>query len=75
MAQLEMVTLIGGPHDGHRQELLDPEAGRDAAGTWMILEGGWPQDVPDGCVPRAIYEPDPAPAPIHVWHYRGLRYL
>jgi hypothetical protein len=70
----DLVTLIGGPYDGHRQELYDPQRGRENAGTWMILTGAWPDDVPEGCVPRAVYEPDPAPAPVTRWHYRGLIY-
>ena len=75
--ELMMVELIGGPWDGHRQELLDPTQSRDALGTWMLLPDGtpWPDDVPEGCAPRAVYEPDPAPAPADRWLYRELIYV
>lgn len=54
------VEFIGGPWDGHRQDYpctLD----REDYGAWMLLPDGtpWPPDVPDGCAPRAVYEPDP----------------
>jgi len=75
--ELMMVELFGGPWDGHRQELLDPEQPREAAGTWMLLPGGvpWPDDVPAGCVPRAVYEPGPAPEPVDRWLYQGTIYI
>ncbi|GAA3935651.1 hypothetical protein GCM10023085_16370 [Actinomadura viridis] len=73
-----MVELVGGPWDGHRQELMtraDRDRPRSDLGTWMLLaDHPWPDDVPEGCVPRAVYEPDPAPAPADRWLYRGLTY-
>ncbi len=72
-----MVELVGGPWDGHRQALAaaaDLAGPREQLGTWMMLAGGWPDDTPAGCVPRAVYEPDPAPASALVWRYRGLIY-
>ncbi|WP_289009523.1 hypothetical protein [uncultured Thermomonospora sp.] len=75
---LEEVELIGGPYDGHRQRLVTREQldTRRGLGAWMILPDGasWPDGVPEGCVPRAVYEPDPA-APPDRWLYRGLIYI
>jgi hypothetical protein len=73
--ELLPVRLVGGPEDGltlHIATARDLAGPREKLGTWMALTGGWPDDVPDGSVPRAVYEPDPAPAPPDVWHYRGL---
>lgn len=71
-----MVELVGGPWDGHRQALMtgaDRDRPRGELGAWMLLGGHpWPAGVPDGCTPRAVYEPDPAPAPADRWVYRGL---
>lgn len=72
-----MVELIGGPYDGHRQGLMtraEATGPREALGTWMIVPGPWPDDTPTGCVARAEYTPDPAPAPADRWHYRGWIY-
>ena len=71
-----MVELIGGPWDGHRQEHPD-DLPREDCGTWMLLPDRmpWPDDVPEGCAPRAMYDADPEPAPADRWHYRGLTYL
>ena len=72
------VKLVGGPYDGHRQKLMtieDLNGPREKLGTWMPLNGyPWPDDVPEGCVPRAVYEPDPPPAEPTIWRYRGIAY-
>ena len=78
MGERLMVELVGGPWDGHTQELMcaaDLDRPRESLGAWIIVPGPWPDDVPpDGCVARAIYEPDPAPAPATRWVYRGPTY-
>jgi hypothetical protein len=60
-----MVELVGGPWDGHHQELMttaDLNAPRETLGAWLVV---------DGCTARAVYEPDPPPAPPTVWRFRG----
>lgn len=72
-----MVELVGGPWDGHRQELMDTadlQRPRSELGAWLIVPGEWPDDVPAGCTLRAVYEPDPEPAPATRWLYRGPIY-
>ncbi|MDL4777858.1 hypothetical protein [Actinomadura xylanilytica] len=72
-----MVELVGGPWDGHRQDLMsaaDLDGPRERLGTWVIVDGPWPDDVPDGCVARAVYEPGPEPAPANIWRYQGWIY-
>lgn len=81
MARQVVVELVGGPWDGHRQELVtqaDLDGPREKLGAYMLLPDGasWPDDVPAGCVPRAVYEPDEDPAaPADRWLYRGLIYI
>lgn len=55
-----MVEFVAGPWDGHRQEYPDTLS-REDCGAYMLLPDGmpWPEDVPEGCVPRAVYEADP----------------
>ncbi|MFC9973884.1 hypothetical protein ACFVH6_23595 [Spirillospora sp. NPDC127200] len=42
------VDFVGGPWDGHRQELADGDlqCPRAQMGAWILLDGGWPDDVP-----------------------------
>jgi hypothetical protein len=72
-----MVELVGGPWDGHQQELMttaDLDRPRESLGAWLMVPGEWPDDVPAGSTARASYEPDPAPAPVTRWLYRGWVY-
>ncbi|MGK5550620.1 hypothetical protein ACSNOI_03315 [Actinomadura kijaniata] len=63
--ELVVVELVGGPLDGLRQALAtaaELEGPREDLGVLMIVEG-WSE--------RALYEPDPPPAPASLWRYRG----
>lgn len=69
-----MVEFIQGPWDGRRQEYPD-DLPREDYGAYMLLPPGipWPDGVPEGLVPRAVYEADPE-QPTR-WVYQQMIYL
>jgi hypothetical protein len=74
MRKLVEVEFVGGPWDGYRQALVTQEQldTRRSLGAWMLLgDYPWPPGVPEGCVPRAVYEPEEPPAPAHRWVFQG----
>jgi hypothetical protein len=70
-----VVRLVGGPDDWHGQTITgvytaaDLAGPRETLGTHLITSG-----VPDGHPDpgaRAVYTPDPDPADVERWYFRG----
>lgn len=68
------VLLLGGPPDWHGRTLPMPASAavRESAGAYLISDHT-PHRDPDteDTDPRAVYDPDPAPADVRVWWFRG----
>ncbi|WP_017596437.1 hypothetical protein [Nocardiopsis potens] len=67
------VVLLGGPPDWHGRTLSMPASAavRESAGAHLISDHTPHRTMEEDTDPRAVYDPDPAPAPQRVWWFRG----